>query len=127
MPIEYRVDPEARRVFTTAYGKLRYEEILDHIAASAKDPDVDPNFSELTDWRRVDSIDLTADEVVEVAREHVFAATARRAIVAPQPLYFGIARMYETHHTAGGKAIVHVFASMEEALHWLDNGTSFLS
>ena len=122
MPTEYSVDPVKRRVTTTGRGKLVFEQMMGSAAAMRDDPALDPTFTELVDITEVDSVDLTAEQIEALAEIRIFDPKSRRAIVAPRPLYFGMARMYEAHHSAKAEATVRVFTDRDEAVKWLDGG-----
>lgn len=124
MPLDYRVVAAERRVLTSGSGTITFEEAVVNIKAMKNDKDLDPSYSELVDLRAVQSIEFSAEQIAEVARTRIFDATSRRAIVAPVPLYFGMARMYEAHHTSGGPAVIRVFTELQEAVEWLDAGTT---
>ncbi|HEY5228699.1 MAG TPA: hypothetical protein VIJ19_09165 [Opitutaceae bacterium] len=122
MPATYRIDAEKRRVFTSMDGVLTYREATSLIAKMGADPLFNPAYTELSDLREVTSVEMTMDQIAELAALRVFARTSRRAIVATNPLYFGMARMYESHHEASSGGNVRVFSEMAEALLWIDSG-----
>jgi hypothetical protein len=123
MPISYRIDAEKRRVFTTAYGILTYKEAVTLIQRMGSDPDFNPYYTELTDLNGIESANMAAEQIAELALIRVFAPESKRAIVAPDPLYFGMARMYEAHHEASSGGHARVFSDMAEAVLWLDEET----
>jgi hypothetical protein len=120
MPASYRIDTQERRVFTTMEGVLTNAEATSVIARMGADPLFDPNYTELADLRQITAVEMTMDEIVELAVLRVFARASRRAIVASIPLYFGMARMYESHHEASSGGNVRVFSDIAEALQWID-------
>jgi hypothetical protein len=122
VPATYRIDAENRRVFTTMEGVLTHAETMAHIARMGADPLFDPNYTELADFREITEVAMTMDQIIDIAVLRVFARTSRRAIVAPNPLYFGMARMYESHHEASCGGNVRVFSGMTEAIQWIDGG-----
>jgi hypothetical protein len=122
MPAIYRIDAQKRRVFTTMDGVLTYREGMDLITRMGSDPQFDPAYTELADLRAITAVEMTMDQIVEMAVRRVFAPTSRRAIVATNPLYFGMARMYESHHEASSGGNVRVFSDLAEAVQWIDAG-----
>jgi hypothetical protein len=122
MPTEYSIDPVKRRVTTTGRGILVFAQMMASAEAMRKDPALDPTFTELVDITQVESVDLTADQIEALAGIRIFDGSARRAILAPSPLYYGMARMYEAHHSAGAEATIRVFTDRDEAVKWLDGG-----
>jgi hypothetical protein len=123
MPFSYRIDSAKRRVYTNAVGVFTYKEAISLITKMGADPDFNPDYTELADLTKVEEVDMTVDQIVEVAVLRVFARTSRRAIVATNPLYFGMARMYESHHEASSGGNARVFSDMDEAVLWVDGGT----
>jgi hypothetical protein len=120
MPFSYRIDASKRRVFTTGSGVFTYREAVDLVNAMGADPAFDPTYTELTDLRDVEHVDITAEQIAEIALLLVFAPASRRAIVATNPLYYGMARMYESHHEASSGGNARVFSDMAEAIVWVD-------
>jgi phosphotransacetylase len=123
MPFSYRIDAAKRRVFTTGSGILTYKEAAELIRRMGLDPQFDPSFTELTDMTGVQDVVMKVEQIAELAGMRVFAPESRRAIVATNPLYFGMARMYESHHEASSGGNVRVFSDMAEAIQWIDGET----
>jgi hypothetical protein len=124
VPLDYRIIAAERRVLTAGSGKVTFPDAVALMRAMVADKAIDPAYSELVDLRSIQSIDLSAEQIAELAKTRIFAATSRRAIVAPVPLSFGMARMYEAHHISGGPATLRVFTGLKEALEWLDAESS---
>jgi hypothetical protein len=120
MPFSYRIDAEKRRVFTAASGVLTFKEVIGGMQRMGKDPKFDPYYTEIIDLAEVDQIELTMEQIVEVAQLRVFAPDSRRAIVSANPFYFGTARMYGSHHEASSGGNARVFSDMAEATLWVD-------
>jgi hypothetical protein len=123
MPFAYRIDAEKRRVLTTGSGTFTYLEAITLIQRMRDDPEFKPSYTELTDLTAVGNIDMTMEQIVELAQIRVFDRESKRAIVAPNPLYFGMARMYESHHEASSGGVARVFSDLSEAVLWLDGTT----
>ncbi len=119
MPADYRIDTDKRRVFSSGSGHLSYEDIAGHMNRLAKDPKFDPSFSQLFDFRDVTSVGLNSQHVIQIAEIRVFSPESKRAIVAPDPVKFGMARMYEAYRAPKGDRRIEVFADYQEALDWL--------
>lgn len=122
MPTEYSIDPEKRRVTTVGRGTLVFSQMMANAEMMKRDPALDPTFTELVDIAEVDSVDLSAEQIEALAGIRIFDPASRRAIVAPRPLYFGMARMYEAHHSAKTESAIRVFTDRDEAVKWLDGG-----
>jgi hypothetical protein len=121
MPITFVVDYERRRVSTRAEGIISFAEIAEH--ADAESLSRDPAYDELFDATDA-LVELTAADVRELVLltneailKHPVGATA---IVATQPVVFGLARMYATLCESVGVR-VGVFRTVGEAEKWLDS------
>jgi hypothetical protein len=125
MPIEYRVDHEARRVLADGHGTISAEEIFGYQREAWSRPDVQ-GYDELVDMTDVKEIvEPTPHNMRALAR---FSAGmdppgggSRFAIVAPQALAYGLGRMYEAFREMppGGTKVVSVFRDRASALAWL--------
>ena len=63
---------------------------------------------------------MTAGGIRIAAQLHLFGRHSRRAIVAMNPLTYGLARMFQTYRElARGEERIRVFKNMEDALVWL--------
>lgn len=119
MVTDYHIDPSKRTVFLTFSGKVTFLEIADIIEKMKADAAFDPTFMELVDITGVDFPDLHFAELRHIARElDPFDPTARRAIIAPDGLSYGIARMYQM--IIGNTETLRIVRSREEGLRWLD-------
>ncbi|ABF40907.1 hypothetical protein Acid345_1906 [Candidatus Koribacter versatilis Ellin345] len=96
MPVKVEVDRSRRLAKRTYIGVVTASELLDSIHEYRSAPEFDPSFNELMDFREVDRIDASIDDIRLCALRAVpFANTSKRVILAPQPLVFGLARMYQ--------------------------------
>jgi hypothetical protein len=120
MPADFRIDLEKRRVWSYATGDLSYEDMTDHMNRLAKHPQFDPRFSQMLDFRGISIVGVTTEEVIALAEVRVFSPQSKRAFVAPEPLNFGLARMYEALRATKGDDRIRVFRDYDEALEWLD-------
>jgi hypothetical protein len=120
MPAEFRIDRGRRRVFTTGNGVLSWDDAVGHMERLSKDPDFDPAFSQLADFRKVTAFELTHDQIYDLANRRVFADGAKRAFVTETPTQFGLARMFQTYLSSKGAQGIRIFSNIEEAIRWLD-------
>ncbi len=120
MPCRYVIDKQRRLVSTTASGHVTFAEAKAHQDQLVNDPDFDPSFNQLLDASEVTVADLSSQQLRVLATRQFFSAEARRALVASQPLMFGLGRMMQAYHEiARGKAQMHVFYDRSEAMRWL--------
>ena len=125
MPLEYRIDRERRVVFATAARTLSDEDVFAYQREAWSNSDL-AGYDEVVDLGLVEDLVLSSGDRVRALAELASAmdvpgASSRLAIVAPQDLAYGFARMFETYRTMnqGGPKIVSVFRSMRAALEWL--------
>jgi len=122
MPFTYAIDSERRLVVSTGSGVLSTADILAHIDRLRTDPNFDPNFRQLMDFTEVTEAQLPSDEIRHLAQMTLFSSQSQRAIVVGgNPLFFGLARMYEMSlHGSGIEAAwIQVFEDLNSARRWL--------
>ena len=115
----YKIDKERRLVLSSGAGVLTKDDIFGHMERLLKDPDFDPNFSQLTDFRQITSLDFGPEDVRLFAERTIFSPRSRRAILVKDDLQFGLARMFEIHRELHGATGIRVFRSLDEALDWI--------
>ena len=122
MPIEYRIDPQARVVYTTASGTLDDAQLLEHKKKLTSDPGFHPGMVELSDVRGIEKLDVTTDGIRHFAlkdqRDKGKLRDYKLAIVASEDVVYGMARMYQAN-TAMNVPNVRVFRDISEAKDWL--------
>ncbi|HKD50273.1 MAG TPA: hypothetical protein VKB90_05730 [Candidatus Acidoferrum sp.] len=84
-----------------------------------KDPDFDPSFGEIADLTEVTQVEVSGDDIREIAQKNIFSPLSRRAIVVPNDVIFGLARMYEILRELQGESGIRVFRTLDEALDWV--------
>ena len=125
MPINYKIDHEARVVLAAGHGKLDGSEIFDYQRTVWSRPDVQ-GYNELMDMTNVTQVSAPSPERIQElaalsARMDPKGQNSRFAIVAPEDLAFGLGRMFQTQRSfqQGGTKEVGVFRTMPEALAFL--------
>jgi len=84
------------------------------------DAELDPSFAEIIDLTEVTKVDLSAEEVRELALQSAFSPHSRRAFVVPDSVQvFGLVRMYETLRELQGETGIRIFRTLDEALAWV--------
>jgi hypothetical protein len=119
MPFFYKIDKERKVVMSTAAGELTKDEVRSLQDQLRKDPDFDPNFSQLSDLTHVTAMNITGAEMQELAERTAFSPKARRAVLASNDLAFRLARMFEQIREAKGDQGIRVFRKLEDALDWI--------
>jgi hypothetical protein len=125
MPIEFYVDHERRTVVAMGRGTLTNDELVNYQRQVWSRPEV-VGFDELMDMSSVKEIGgLSTPGVQELA--DLSAAmdrtdvSTRFAVVAPDDLAFGLARMYGAYRETNSHSTkqVAVFRTRADALRWL--------
>lgn len=122
MPISYRIDSDRSLVITTASDCLTVDDLLAHKLALLEDEQFLPDFKELSDVRGVREMKLGFTEMQRLAvfdRDHkAKLGDYKLALVVPEALIYGLARMYQ-QVTEANLPQVGVFHSIEDAAKWL--------
>ena len=123
MTIEYNISPEYNLIIIVHKRTIKDDEFLAFYRSLFKSDSFDPSMNFLVDLRETDSTPRTSDalrQFAEFARRILGdAGTPQKvAVVAPNDISFGLARMYEVLSNDVPWDFV-VFRSMEAALAWL--------
>lgn len=121
MPFDSVIDVRRHLVVTTATGDLTGDEGLACCLQLKERADFDPEFNQLLDFTHATRFDATAGQLRTIASQPLFSRASRRAIVAPNPTIFGMARMFESYRSISqvGEHVM-VFREISDALEWLD-------
>jgi len=118
MPASYHIDPERRTIFSSATGVVTDDDLKGHQSRLRSDPAFDRTFNQLWDLRGVAEARVTNGAIRTLADSRSFDAGARRGMVAPQDLVYGLARMFEMLHEQAPEDL-RIFRTLEEAERWL--------
>ncbi len=116
VPFSYTVDPERRIIHLVgrdASTTIQLKEIRDEIMA---DPRFDRTFNVLIELDRIMPHAVDFGTLVELARARENVPGRRMAVVAPEPVTFGLAKVYEAYGRSYG---VKVFRVKKAAEVWL--------
>lgn len=119
MPAFYHIDKERRLVLSTASGVLSRDDLHNHMQRLLKDPDFDPNFSQLADFTHLTRLDFTADDVRQLAQTTVFSSDARRAFVVGDEVSEELAEMFVLLRKVAGEHGIRVFRTLEDGIDWI--------
>jgi hypothetical protein len=90
------IDPEKGIVYSTYFGDLDVESVESQRRAMLADPRFNPSFSEIIDMIDVTDVKCSVEDMRALASaESPFAREAKRAIIAPHDLTYGMARMFQ--------------------------------
>lgn len=118
MPTHYEIDCTNRLILSFATGTLTDDEMDAHRKRLAADPDFDPEYRQLADFRGVTRLEITTARLREFAADNPWKKRTRRAFVCGSNEVFGMSRMFQLL-TDGASAEVGVFRDLEEARAWL--------
>jgi len=119
MPQFYKIDKERRLVLSTASGVFSRADAAGHMERLLKDPDFDPSYSQIADFTQVTKIELSAQDVHELAQRSVFSPQSRRALIVPNDVAYGLGRMFGMLRENQGEMGIRIFRNLEEALDWV--------
>jgi hypothetical protein len=119
VPAFYKIDKERKLVLSSGNGVLTKEDILGHMDRLSKDPDFDPNFSQVSDFTQITVLEIEPEDVRQLAQRNVFSPSSRRAFVVKDDLQYGLARMFEIHRELNGETGIRVFRTFDEAMDWI--------
>jgi hypothetical protein len=130
MPIDYQIDHERRLVLAKGTGTFSDQDVFNYQREVWSRPEL-AGYDELMDMTEVEHIEIpTTNRLTQLAeiaaRMDAPARESRFAIVAPEDLAFGLARMYQIHRSLEGHSTkrVGVFRSTDEAMAFLAEGWS---
>ena len=78
-----------------------------------------PDFNQIVDCRAISKMELTNEQVIELAERSVFGAGSRRAFVVSSELQYGLSRMFATYREMKRGQQVMVFRDLRDAYSWL--------
>jgi len=114
----YSIDSTARLVLACASGQLTFNAIVNYAARLRGDCRFCPGFAEIVDLRAVESISLSAREVMTLADQiDPFSPNSKRAFVVRQQDQLNAAHLHRILRPQT-KAI-RVFRRIDEAREWV--------
>jgi len=108
----YRVDGERHLVFVTLSGVVTLEEIATILEGNRGLP-LDGSWRELVDLTEMTDLAASGAHLQHLAQMATARSFGKVAIVAPNPLTFGLARMYALTADAENLQVFHDLADAE--------------
>jgi hypothetical protein len=71
------------------------------------------------DFTHATRVDLSGEEVRDLAEASIFSTASRRAILAPSDSVHRLARMFEILREMAGERGIRVFRNLDEAWEWV--------
>jgi hypothetical protein len=118
MPATYEIDTSRALVRTTISGHVTDGDLVLHQQRLAADATFAPAMCQLIEVAEVTGLSVTSEGMHAIARANLFGAGSRRAIVAEQDAYYGLARMFQLLRDSAPEQI-GVFRGRHEAHAWL--------
>jgi hypothetical protein len=119
MPAKYIIDAKHRVVFSKGLGVFTYREALDYMQQLFNDESFRPEYNQVVDCREATKVELTGEQVRDLAIRSRFSLASRRAFVVSTDIQFGLSRMFAAYRENKAGGAIEVFHSMAEALGWL--------
>ena len=119
MTVRHAINERRDLMLTVFRGELTDEDLRSHLSEVRANPRFHRLMRELIDLRDVTDVLVSSKMMSASAHWLLHAPEARRALVAPTDLLFGLARMYQTHLGDIGAAQLGVFRELGPALQWI--------
>jgi hypothetical protein len=120
MSANFVINEGHRIVFSLAAGQLTYADCVGHMDRLLADARFRPDMRQIIDFNDVSDVELTNDQIRELAARTVFGSGSRRAFVASTDVLYGLARMFQTHREFEGETGIAIFRDMAEATMWVE-------
>jgi hypothetical protein len=115
----FKVDSEQKLVIVRFGKTVTVGDIERYATRLRENPAFQPLFSEITDLRDVEKLDLNAREFLRLADEvDPFSHQSKRAFVVRNAVQAHAARMHKILRT---QRSFEIFQSLEEAEHWVSS------
>jgi hypothetical protein len=114
----YAID-QTKRIVSVKFGnKVSVRDIADYANSLRNNPLFDPGFSELVDLRKVEKLDMGAEQALKLADDiDPFSPGAKRAFVAQSSTPIYAARLHMLLRSECRN--IRIFESIDEARQWL--------
>ena len=126
MPLTYRIDADAGMLLVAGEGAISQSERLEAMRGWLGHPDFRPGLNTLCDFSAATSTPTMAElreMVALIDRNAKRIGKKKLAVIATQPVTFGVARQFQTL-TDSGPLKVSVFKDRRAALGWLHHESS---
>jgi hypothetical protein len=126
MPMTYRIDTDTRMLFVVATGVTTQAERVEAMLGWINDPAFTPGLDTFCDFSTAESTPRLSDlrELVATIGDHATQIGQKRvAILAPKPITFGVARVFESMAEFEETPLtVKVFFERDKLWAWLRPG-----
>jgi hypothetical protein len=125
MPFSFHVDESMKVLHVEAIGEVNDTELMDLSARLRQEPAFVSGYPILCDCSALTAVSISSSLIESLAR----AARSRTnfvAVIAPRPVAFGLARMYQIFSDPEYERI-HVFDGVVDAMAWLKTSVGKLT
>ena len=126
MTVSYHINPEQKIVFTSVCDVVDGPQLYAHQDRLRVDPGFEPDMCELMDCMNLQDVKLSTVNHLKLVKDSPWGVRAKRAILVPNPLVFGIIRFFQVFMSPShGK--ISIFHNPESARNWLETNLSEVS
>jgi hypothetical protein len=118
MPFLFHVDEGMKVFHVEAIGEVNDAELIDLSARLRQEAAFVSGYPIVCDCSALRTVSISASEV-ELLAKALRSRTNFVAVIAPLPVAFGLARMYQIFNDPE-YARIHVFAEVKDAMAWLE-------
>lgn len=118
MPFGYHIDLPRGLVLTRAWGVVTNRDLFGHATALARDPQFRRDMRQLADFRGMTDVGFDSASVHAMVGLNPFGKGARRAVLVPTDVGYGMVRMYQMLRDPALDEL-DVFRQLDAALEWL--------
>lgn len=120
--ISHRIDKNRRLVTVTGHGILLPEQISANQAAIRNDPDFDPSFALMVDFRKASFANVASAHVRQHAEDDPFGPKSPRAIVISGKTDIGMVGIFEAYsQLVEHHGPVKGFYDLNSAWDWIES------
>jgi hypothetical protein len=117
MPFLFHVDKGMKVLHVEPIGEVNDKEVMDVSARLRQEPAFVSGYPILCDCSALTTVSISAS-LIELLAKAARSRTNFVAVIAPLPVAFGLARMFQIFNDPEYERI-HVFAGVVEAMAWL--------
>ena len=120
MPVVLKVNPQKKVVYSTFFGLVTDEEILEHGQTIRTHPDFKRDYCEIVDLTMVSEMRVTRAALRKLA-EHpsIFEPSAKHAVIAPKDFAFQEAKAFASFPTTNRRKL-KIVRTAAEAYEYLE-------
>ena len=96
MPVLLKIDRERKLVYSSFFGRVTDQELIEHRQTISSDPDFDRDFSEIVDFTAVTDVAVSEATLSGMASSHsVFSDSVQHVVIAPEQMVYKLASQFQ--------------------------------